>query len=283
MLSSRVEVNGLRLHVDDYGGSGRVLWFAHATGLHGRTWVPVIRRLRRAGFDGRVLTYDARGHGLSSKPDCGYAWSLMADDLIQLLGRLEIEDAVGVGLSAGSTMLALAQAAQPVRFRRLLLLDPIILRTEDDAPPSGEDHHMSRRTERRRLVWHSRADICGSYAERPPYDRWQPEALNDYVQYGTFVRPDGEVELLCPGRIEAKIYRDSVKANPLAEIAKIKVPVHVVRAELGDAFTESRAARTMEALGDNARLTVIGQCGHFIPMENPDLVTDMILAEWGAC
>ena len=277
---SIVVVDGIRLYVEDYGGDGGVLLFAHPTGFLGAVWRPIIRRLRARGFRGRIVTYDARGHGRSSKPDHGYAWPEMACDLLGLIRERRIERALGVGHSGGATTLALTQAEQPSSFRRLLMIDPILLDPEHDAIPAGNDNPMARRTETRRLVWSSRDEIFASYHSREPYDCWTRESLHAYIDFGTFLRPDGEVELLCPGRIEAQIYRSALLADPFSALRRLTVPVHMVRGERSMAFTEDRARRALAAVS-SARLTVAKDCAHFVPMEKADLVTDLILEEWG--
>ncbi|KAI1392077.1 alpha/beta-hydrolase [Hypoxylon trugodes] len=53
----------------------------------------------------RVTTYDHRGHGNSDKPNFGYRVYRLAADLESLLTQLDIQDAVLVGHSMGSSVL----------------------------------------------------------------------------------------------------------------------------------------------------------------------------------
>jgi pimeloyl-ACP methyl ester carboxylesterase len=274
--SSRIRIGDVTIHVDDWGGSGETLLFAHPTGFLGAVWLPVIRRLRAAGFDGRIYTFDQRGHGLSSKPDEGYQWRHFIDDVRALAASLDLEGAIGIGHSAGATTLAGVAAEDPQRLRRLLLIDPILI--EPAGHESGKANPMSMRTRTRRLVWSSREELFESFRSRPPYDTWGEEALRAYVDHGTFERPDGEIELLCPGRIEAQVYQNAASVDGYALLRTLSIPVLLVRGERSDSFSAERASRALACL-QNGRLMTIENATHFVPMELPDLTASLVLSE----
>lgn len=79
----------------------------------------MVRRLTRAGR--YVITYDARGHGRSAKPQgqAAYGESRMARDLSSLLDQLGLDQIDLVGYSMGATV-ALLAATQEARIRRLV-------------------------------------------------------------------------------------------------------------------------------------------------------------------
>jgi len=279
--SERVRVSGLWLNVSDWGGEGDVLFFAHPTGFLGALWKPVIDRLRRSGVGARIYSYDQRGHGLSSKPDSGYEWRNFVDDTEQVMAQLGIENALGIGHSAGGTTLAGAASRQPRRFRSLVMIDPVLydpalarLIAEVGGNP------MVARTRTRRMVWSSREELFGSYRKREPYATWTEEALRVYVNEGTFERPDGEIELLCPARIEAQVYSAAPDYDAFGCLRKLDLPVLMLRGERSTTFDEERARSAVEATR-HARLLTIAGTTHFIPMEKPDEVSRLILAEIG--
>jgi pimeloyl-ACP methyl ester carboxylesterase len=274
-------VNDVRLHVTDWGGDDPGLFFAHPTGFLGAVWRPVIEALRARGFTRRVITFDQRGHGLSSKPDVGYEWSRFVDDVAELVRELALDRCVGVGHSAGATTLACVAAREVGRFRRLVLVDPILFDRRVDPFDDGPDNALAARTRTRRLVWSSRAELFESFRSRPPYDTWTDVALASYVEAGTFERPDGEIELLCPGRIEAQIYRNAASMDAFACLRALTIPVVLVRGERSDSFDARRAERALASLRDGRSLTVSG-ASHYVPMEKPELVADLVLAEFSA-
>jgi pimeloyl-ACP methyl ester carboxylesterase len=281
MQSFHVAVNGVRLNVTDWGGDGSPVLLAHPTGFLGAVWRPVIDCMRTAGFAGRVLTFDQRGHGLSSKPDQGYEWSNFVEDACELIVALDLRDFLGVGHSAGATTLACASARKPGRARGLILIDPILIDRAMSEFRRGRDNPMAAKTRTRRLVWSSRSELYRSFRQRPPYDTWTDDALRAYVEEGSFERPDGEYELFCPGRIEAQIYQNADTIDGFACLGALRIPTVIVRGEQTDSFDESRAKRALSCL-HSGRLLTIQKATHYVPMEQPRLIADLILAERNA-
>jgi pimeloyl-ACP methyl ester carboxylesterase len=280
---SLVRVGEVDLLVSDWGGDGETIFFGHPTGFLGKIWKPVIDCMRARGFGGRILTYDQRGQGMSSKLDEGYSWRELVNDLEGLLDTLGVVDAVGVGHSAGATINACAAASRPSCFRRLILIDPILA---GSLPHAGIEHEdggssMARRTRTRRLVYESRAAIFDAFRNRSPYDTWTEEALRSYVEFGVFDRPDRSVELLCPSRIEAQLYDGALKIDPLVYMRKLRVPVLLVGADNSNSLQEPLLSMAREALADHRYVEFV-DATHFVPMERPDEVAELILAECNA-
>ena len=88
-----------QLHVQDTGGDGRPVVLIHGWPLSGESWAAQIPALSDAGF--RVISYDRRGFGRSEKPDHGYDYDTLTDDLAGLVVDLDLHDAVLVGFSMG--------------------------------------------------------------------------------------------------------------------------------------------------------------------------------------
>ena len=70
----------------------------------------------------RVVRYDARGHGRSPVPPGPYSLDDLADDLLALLDRLQVQRAHLVGLSLGAMTAMRLAAREPSRVDRLALL-----------------------------------------------------------------------------------------------------------------------------------------------------------------
>lgn len=89
----------VRLHYEDTGGRGRPVVLIHGWPLSGEAWAHQVPALKEAGF--RVITYDRRGFGQSDKPESGYDYDTLAEDLERLMDGLRLEDVVLVGFSMG--------------------------------------------------------------------------------------------------------------------------------------------------------------------------------------
>src|SRR3989449_11703271 len=86
------------LYYEDHG-SGRPVVLIHGYPLSGGSWEKQVPVLLDAGF--RVITYDRRGFGDSSKPTSGYDYDTLAADLDKLMTTLDLSEAALVGFSMG--------------------------------------------------------------------------------------------------------------------------------------------------------------------------------------
>lgn len=87
------------LHVEDSGGTGRPVVLIHGWPLSGKAWEHQVPALSAAGF--RVITYDRRGFGASEKPDSGFDYSTLANDLADVIAAKGLDDVTLVGFSMG--------------------------------------------------------------------------------------------------------------------------------------------------------------------------------------
>src|SRR5437870_13582565 len=86
------------LFYEDHG-SGKPVVLIHGYPLSGASWEKQLPVLLDAGY--RVITYDRRGFGKSSKPTVGYNYDTFAEDLHKLVSHLGLRDFALVGLSMG--------------------------------------------------------------------------------------------------------------------------------------------------------------------------------------
>ncbi len=86
------------LYYEDHG-KGKPVVLIHGWPLSGRSWEKQVGALIQAGQ--RVITYDRRGFGESSKPWSGYDYDTLAKDLDTIVTKLDLRDAALVGFSMG--------------------------------------------------------------------------------------------------------------------------------------------------------------------------------------
>jgi non-heme chloroperoxidase len=96
---SRMSPQRIRLHVEDTGGEGRPVVLIHGWPLSAQAWEPQIAALREAGY--RVVAYDRRGFGRSEKPESGFDYDTLTDDLAALIEERDLRDVTLVGFSMG--------------------------------------------------------------------------------------------------------------------------------------------------------------------------------------
>lgn len=93
----------IELYYEDQG-SGQPVVLIHGYPLNGHSWEKQTRELLSSGY--RVITYDRRGFGQSSKVHSGYDYDTFAADLSAVLEALDLRDVVLVGFSMGTGELA---------------------------------------------------------------------------------------------------------------------------------------------------------------------------------
>src|SRR6185312_10975028 len=88
----------IELYYEDHG-SGRPVVLIHGWPLSGASWEKQVAALLEAGY--RVITYDRRGFGQSSKPSTGYGYDTFVEDLHTLVTTLDLRGFALVGFSMG--------------------------------------------------------------------------------------------------------------------------------------------------------------------------------------
>jgi non-heme chloroperoxidase len=93
----------IELYYEDHG-SGPAVVLLSGWPLDSRSWEPQVHALLQAGH--RVIVYDRRGFGQSSRPTEGYNFDTLADDLNALLTEIDVREATLIGFSLGTGELA---------------------------------------------------------------------------------------------------------------------------------------------------------------------------------
>ena len=113
------DLGDVQLHYREDGDpDGAPIVFANSLGTDLRLWDKIVPRLP-AGL--RVIRYDKRGHGLSSCPPAPYSMGALVTDAERLLDRLNVRDAMFVGLSIGG-MIAQGLAVKRMDQMRAMVI-----------------------------------------------------------------------------------------------------------------------------------------------------------------
>jgi non-heme chloroperoxidase len=93
----------IELYYEDLG-SGPPVLLLHGWPFDSRSWEPQVHALLESGH--RVIAYDRRGFGRSSRPSEGYDFDTLADDLDKVLTQLDLTDVTVIAFSLGTGELA---------------------------------------------------------------------------------------------------------------------------------------------------------------------------------
>lgn len=283
-----IEVNGTNLCYFEWGtpkaGSPTIL-LVHATGFHARCWDQTISHLQ-----GRhVIAVDMRNHGRSSNTT-GVGWEVYGDDLKAFVKALDLRGIVVAGHSMGGHCIVQALVDIEDRVQRAVLVDPVIMDPATYKGPSQHDSFLddkgSHPVSRRRNYFDSVQAMYDNFEGRGSYASWLPQCLQDYCEYGLLPAADGiGFNLACPPALEASIYVGSLNVDVLELVAKISIPVTILRAKQrqGDRteldFTASPTWPELAKKFQNGTDVYLPELTHFIPMQSPELVADYLLQD----
>lgn len=118
-------------------GMGKPIVLIHGWPLSSDMWEYQVPALIDAGY--RVITYDRRGFGKSSRPYSGYSYENMAEDLHNLIRKLNLKDVALAGFSMGGGELGkYVEMFGTSNLSRLIFISsiaPFMLKTDDN--PDG--------------------------------------------------------------------------------------------------------------------------------------------------
>lgn len=271
-----IQVNGISLHVADWGGNGPALFLVHANGFLGCVYRLMLARL---ADHFRILTLDLRGQGDSEKPAAleQYHWQYLADDVAGVIDHLGLQGLYAIGHSGGASLLALYAATHPGQVKSLALMEPVCFPHEPEflTHPSMKDHPFVERARRRREVWDSRQQLFTAYQGRETFADWQEAVLWDYVNHGTYDLADGRIALQCSAAVEAQVFANSQALDIFSQLDQIACPALVLRGAQTDPPLFVAAERVAQRIPHGSLVTV-PDTSHFLPMEKPEEVGDII-------
>jgi pimeloyl-ACP methyl ester carboxylesterase len=260
---------GIRLAVrvhdpPDAAASGLLLH--HGLASSQRIWALMLPRLTRRF---RVVTYDARGHGLSAKPSSGYGIDRVVADALRVIRGTNLRHPIVAGHSWGATVALHLAADHPGWVSRAVLVDGGIgsLRGSMDwatakerlAPPPLAGLHVD---EFRGMIG---TFLSGALEVTPDIERIVLSVMR--VDRGGRIRP--HLSRANHFRILRSIWLD----DPEPLFRRLTVPTLAVLSHgAGDPEWDRRkrrAARKVGATGAPVRIDWLRGI-HDIPLQHPD-------------
>jgi pimeloyl-ACP methyl ester carboxylesterase len=200
----------IELYYEDHG-SGLPVVLIHGWPLNGDAWEKQTAALLASGH--RVITYDRRGFGRSSKPGVGYNYDTFAADLNVLLDALNLTDVSLVGHSMGTGEITRYIGKYGTkRVRKAVLvgtLGPYLVKAPDN--PEGVDASVFSATR------------AGVKADRPV-------ALMDFLK--NFYSVGGADGKLVSERVIQANWTVAIGASPIGTLACIDAWIEDFRKDL---------------------------------------------------
>ena len=255
-LDRSVTVNGLRLHVLDWGGEGRTpLLLLHGFTGHAHAWDTLSIALQ-PHF--RVLALDQRGHGDSDPADT-YNPVVAFDDIGGVLRELGVTSTIIVGLSMEGRNAMYFTAKRPEAVQKLVIVDigPVIS-TRAAQPSAGPPEPET---------WESIEQAAQHLLRGNPYPgihyyRWvASQSLRQ--------RADGAI--VWKWHPSVKERRTQLDIDWWGLLKTITAPTLVLRGESSPILDRDVAERMATTL-PNGRFIEIPRAVHTLHEDNPDAV-----------
>lgn len=275
--------DGVQLAVHDLGGTGSALLVSHATGFHGRCYLPLAAQLAGSVHS---VAFDYRGHGDTQRPAGEVEWLCYGDDALAMatwLAEREGGPIDAFGHSMGGACLLMAAHRNPGLFRRIIAFEPIVFPPggirdgADGAVPAGESP-MVAGARRRRAVFPSYEAAIANFSSKPPLNSFTPAALEAYVRFGFVEDEEGSVHLKCSPETEAGTFATGGLHTTWDDLPQIATEVLVVGGVVQPMQPSMIAAGVAERL-PNGRFLQRDDLDHFGPMTHPAEIAAIITAE----
>ncbi len=257
------------IYYEDHG-SGMPVVLIHGWPLSGMSWEKQVPVLLDAGY--RVITYDRRGFGNSSRPTSGYEYDTLARDLHKLITELDLQEIALVGFSMGGGEVAryLATYGSEGVKKAVFLssVPPFLLKTSDN--PDGLDGSIFEGIKK------------AIAADRPAFlSRFLSDFYNVDVLGGKLVSSEVvQLSWNIAATASPKGTFDCVSAwltDFRKDLSRIDIPVLVVHGDADRILPVAASGKRTHKLVKGSRLVVIEDGPHGINWTHAEEVNNALL------
>ena len=264
----RLEVDGVGLEVLDEG-SGPVVLLLHGWPDSSRLWRHQVPALRDAGF--RCIVPDLRGFGEADRPDAvsAYALPTLVNDITTLLDHFEVERAHVVGHDWGAALAWVTASLVPDRVDHLITLSV-------GFPSAFASAGLAQREKSWYMLLFQFAGVAEQWLSM---DNWQ-----NFRDWSKHPEADDVIpDLERPGALTASLnwYRANVPPETLVSGPPQLPPVEAKTLGVwskGDmALTEAQMKGSEQYVSGSWRYHCVENAGHWIPLEAPEELNNLLL------
>lgn len=271
-----VQANGLRLHCRDWGGDGRPMVLLHGLASNARIWDFVAPRLRTTA---RVIAIDQRGHGGSDRPERGYTFDLVTEDLRAACEALRLESPIIVGHSWGANVAVALAAAHPLLAAGIALVDG---GTFDLSATPGMTWEKAEQTMAPpRLAGTPRAKFMEMVRSGALDESWS-EDIEEIIMAQFDVFDDDTIAPRLSFERHMEIVRAIWEYHPLELLPAVRCPILMlpcIRDPHGEWVQRKRdAVAAVERLTPLARTVWLTDAIHDVPLQQPGRLVEVLAA-----
>jgi len=260
--------DGVGLFYRDWG-TGSPLVFLAPWAMDSDWWEYQMAYLVGQGL--RCIAYDRRGHGRSVEPSSGYDFDTLADDLNDVIERLDLHGITLVGHSMGCgeavRYLSRHGAGRIARIAMVAPNTPLIVKTADN--PDGVD---------RRLLEEVRARLSKDCPRQiavaaPAFFNARINPVSaETMQWWT------NMVLKCSLRVLLDLHRMFTETDFRSELSKISLPTVIIHGDSDTSAPIDRTGRKTASLISGSELKVYEDAAHGLPITHMERLNQDLLA-----
>ena len=268
-----VPTTGATLSVRERPGGDPAILALHGLASNARWWDLVGADLAPAH---RLLAVDLRGHGQSDRPETGYDFDTVIDDLRQVVDALTVQPLVVVGHSWGASVALAYAAARPELVLGAVCVDG---GATDLKAYFGPSWAVAEQTMRPPQISGITADALRTWMESSPMSEGSDPETAAAIMLGNF-EDDGSGHLRPHLHVEQhmQIARHLFELDSYELMSRVRCPVLFIPAGAPD-HEDTPKVRAMEraqsVLGGRARVVWVDGI-HDIPVQRPHEVAAAI-------
>jgi 3-oxoadipate enol-lactonase len=248
----KYQISNLSINVEERGSGDLALVFMHYWGGSLRTWNKVIAGLENSY---RCVSYDLRRWGQSDNAS-SFTMADLASDASSIIESLRLKSYILVGHSMSGKAAQLLASRRPAGLLGLVLVAP--------APPTPvivpEDilqQQVHAYDDREAIL-----QTLGFLSARTP----SPDIVEQIVEDSLAGSAEAKCAWLRSGREE----------DISSEVGKIAVPTLVLAGDRDNVDSMEQQQREVVGRIAGARLEIVPESGHLIPVDQPERITEAI-------
>lgn len=253
---------GVKVHYDDTGGDGQVIFMTHGFGSGSEMWAGQMELSKKF----RVIRWDMRGHARSDSPDDESMYNKLhqVEDMAAVLDACGVQQAIFLGHSMGAYDNMLFYLSSPDRAWRVKAL--IVF-------GSGPGFAKAKARE----GWNANADkLAKGYADKGIGALVGSDKDKGHTEHGARVGLKHSAKNVFGQRDQDPLYLALPNGASAAatSLNSFQLPVLII---IGDRDKQFRASsEMMKAKLPDARMVLVADAGHMANEKQPQLFNDHI-------
>ncbi len=253
-----VSVGDIKIHYIEAGAGDRNMVLIPGWTMTAEVWKEQIPYFASRGF--RVIAFDPRSQGQTTKTDGGNTYLQQAADLHAFLKAMSLKDAILVGWSAGvAVLLEYASSSEAVLPEKIVLVDGLPMGYKDGDYPGGMTMAQARSI--MLSFQDDRAKATDKFV-RAMFNSRQPELLYKELTDASLKTPTGTA---------LSLFFDLYTGDRRSSLYKITVPTLIITTpenRLVGEYMQSKISRS--------KLEVIPDAGHAMFIEKPQAFNQVL-------